>query len=245
MLILWGTYILKPIKVVAIFVHEIGHALMMWMFFGNSVQVNLTLSEVGHTIPVTNERFWTFIIANGGYIMSLMFSILILRIRNLKFRRYSLGLVSVWVLISLIYVEKIPASFLYVIIFSIITIIAYIINSDKIFEWMGDIIGISSIAYCMYETFMKDMLPIVALKVDLLKGIANNEIGIRDTEILYDVTGVPAVVWGTFWFVISLLVMMFCMRGMAKNKKKILKVERLGIDDTGRNFKAKRKNKLL
>lgn len=223
MLILWGTYTLKPIKVVAIFVHEVGHLLMTLIFFGNTKAVNLTLSEAGHTTLVTGEWFPTFMIANGGYIMSLVFSLLVLRLRNTKFRRYSLGLISVWVLSSLVYVEKIPASFLYVIIFSVVIIIAYILNNDKVFEWISDIIGVSGIAYCMYETFMKDMLPKVALRIDILKGFVVGSKGLRDTEVLYNITGVPQVVWGTFWFVISLMVMMFCARGIAKSKKKILK----------------------
>lgn len=227
MLVLWGTYMLKPIKVIAIFVHEIGHLLMTFVFCGNITAASLTLSEAGHTTLVTNDWFPTFMIANGGYIMSLVFSVLMLRVRNVRFRRYSLGLISMWVLISLIYIEKIPASFLYVIIFSVITIVAYILNSDRIFEWISDIIGVSNIAYCIYETFMKDMLPKVASKIDILKGFVAVGVEKRDTEVLCDITGVPSVVWGTFWFLISLLVMMFCMKGITKSKKKINK-EKLG-----------------
>ena len=216
MLILWGTYIIKPIKVIAIFAHEIGHLLMTAVFCGNIGDVNLTLSEVGHTTLVTGEWFSTFMIANGGYIMSMMFSVLLLRVRNVRFRRYSLGLISMWVLISLVYVEKIPASFLYVIIFSVITIVAYILNSDKIFEWISDIIGVSNIAYSIYETFMKDMLPKVASKVDILKGFVTVGVVGRDTEVLCDITGIPAVVWGTFWFLISLMVMLLMNSGKAQ-----------------------------
>lgn len=227
MLILWGTYILKPIKVVAIFVHEIGHLAMTFLFCGSVREVSLTLSEAGHTTLVTSEWFPTFMIANGGYIMSLIFSVLMLRIRNIRFRRYSLGIISMWVLISLVYVEKIPASFLYVIIFSVITIVAYILNRDIIFEWISDIIGVSGIAYCIYETFVKDMLPKVASKIDILRGFVSVSTALRDTEVLCDITGVPSVVWGTFWFCISLIVMMVCMKGIAKSKKKLNK-EKLG-----------------
>lgn len=227
MLVLWGTYTLKPIKVIAIFVHEIGHLMMTFVFCGSIRAADLTLSEAGHTTVVTNEWFSTFMIASGGYIMGLVFSVVMLRVRNMKFRRYSLGLISMWVLISLVYVEKIPASFLYVIIFSVMTIVAYILNNDRVFEWIGDIIGVSSIAYCIYETFMKDMLPKVASKIDILRGFVGVSVARGDTEVLCNITGLPAVVWGTFWFVVSLMVMMFCMKGIAKSKKKINK-EKLG-----------------
>ena len=118
MLLLWNTYVLKPIKIVALFVHEVGHFLMTFVFQDKLFRI--TLSEIGHKSVVTSKWFPSFMIAIGGYILSLLFAILVLRIKDVKRKRQLLGILASFMLVSIIYIEKVPASFLHIIIFEVI-----------------------------------------------------------------------------------------------------------------------------
>ena len=101
MLVLWNTYILKPIKIVAMFVHEVGHFLMTFVF-GDKL-FTITLSEFGHKSVVTSEWFSSFMIANGGYILSLLFAIFILKIKDGNRKKQILGILASLILLSVIY----------------------------------------------------------------------------------------------------------------------------------------------
>lgn len=209
-LVLWNTYIVKPIKIVAMFVHEVGHFLMTFVFQDKLFRI--TLSEFGHKSGVNAKWFASFMIANGGYILSLLFAIFILKMKDVNQKRRAMGIISAVILVSVLYIEKVPASFLYIIIFSVTIMVAYILNNDKIFEWLNDIIGISAIAYCIYETFMKDILPKISSKIDILRGFSQNVTYNTDAETLHKITGIPAVIWGILWLVIAIMVLIFCMK---------------------------------
>lgn len=218
MLLLWNTYIFKPIKVIAIFIHEVGHFLMTLLFNDKVAVFNITLNEVGHSSNITDSWFSSLLIANSGYIMSLVFAIFILRIKDSRIRKYVLGIISSVALISLLHAEKMSAAFLYIIVFSVITILVYIIDNDKIFEYFIDIIGVASITYCIYETLMKDILPGIVTNFGIFKNIAVYSKLATDSQVLYKVTGIPTIVWGSLWFFVSLIVLVFCMNVKKKRK---------------------------
>ena len=220
MLLLWNTFILKPIKMVPIFVHEMGHFLANCALGDKISTANITLSDINHVHIVTNKWITSFTIANSGYLASLIFAIFMLRIKNEKLKRYTLGIVSSCILISLIYIGKIPATFLYVIILTVATIVIYILNNDIIFELVNDILGISSISYCIYETVMKDILPQMATKINILRGFTFNTNKITDADTMHKITGIPAIIWGVMWFVVSIIALLFCMKNTQKSKRR-------------------------
>lgn len=48
-LLLWKTFILKPMKLMAVFVHEMGHATMCWLTGGKVNEINVETNEGGVT----------------------------------------------------------------------------------------------------------------------------------------------------------------------------------------------------
>ena len=48
-LLLWKTFILKPMKLMAVFVHEMGHATMCWLTGGKVNAINVETNEGGVT----------------------------------------------------------------------------------------------------------------------------------------------------------------------------------------------------
>lgn len=220
MLLLWNTDILKPIKIVPIFIHEMGHVLASCAVGNKISTASITLSDINHTHMLTNKWLTSFIIANSGYVASLLFAIFILKIKNAKIKRYTLGIVTSLVLVSLLYIGKIPATFLYVIILSVITMAIYILNNDKIFEITNDILGISSISYCIYETVMKDILPKIATNTNMLKGFYFSTGKITDANTLHKITGIPTILWGIVWLSVSILTLLFCLKNSKKSKRR-------------------------
>ena len=220
MLLLWNTYIIKPIKIVPIFIHEMGHFLANCAIGNKICTMDITLTDINHSCVMTNKWFTSVIIVTSGYIASLLFAIFMLKIKNIKVKRYTLGILTSCILLSLIYICKIPATFLYVIILSVITMVIYILNNDKIFEWTNDILGISSIAYCIYETVMKDIFPKIATKTNVWRGFYHNTNKITDASTLHKITGIPAIVWSIMWLCISIITLLFCMRTTKKSKRK-------------------------
>ena len=48
-LLLWKTFILKPMKLIAVFIHEMGHATMCWLTGGKVTAINVETNEGGVT----------------------------------------------------------------------------------------------------------------------------------------------------------------------------------------------------
>lgn len=211
MIVMWNVPIFKSVKVVAVFIHEVGHYLMTILFNRKLAVFAITLDETKHWSMTDSGWFSSFLIASGGYIMSLLFAVLILRINKAKSRKYILGVLSSLVLVSLIYTKNTQTAFFYIVIFLVSTIVLYMLDNDKFFEYAIDIIGVSSIVYCIYETLMKDMLPGIVNRFGILKEIVIYSKVTTDSEVLCKLTGIPVFVWGMFWFLVSLAVLVFCM----------------------------------
>jgi hypothetical protein len=63
--ILWNTFIMKPLKLIAVFVHEFGHATACWMTGGKVTGIEVQSNEGGVTKYVGGWRW--FIIPAGTF----------------------------------------------------------------------------------------------------------------------------------------------------------------------------------
>ena len=211
MLVVWDMYVFRPISAVSMFVHEIGRNFVAFLFDRSFAVFSITLDKSVYSTRFANGWFSSFVIANSGYVMSLLFAILMLRVKDKRVCRYMLGLMVSLILVSLVYMKNTETSFLHLIIFLIIVVVLHMLDNDKIFEYAADIIGVSSIVYCVHETLVNDILPVVVNKFGILKNLVAYGKSTTDSEILCNITGIPVVVWGIFWFLVSLFVMVFCM----------------------------------
>lgn len=216
MLVVWDMYVFRPVSAVSMFIHKIGHNFVAFLFDRSFAVFSITLDKSVYSNRFANSWFSSFVIANSGYVVSLLFAILMLRVKDKRVSRYILGFMSSLILVSLVYMKNNETSFLHLIIFLIIMILLHMLDNDKIFEYAADIIGVSSIVYCVHETLVKDILPVVVNRVGILKDVVAYSKTTTDSEVLCNITGIPVVIWGIFWFLVSLFVMVFCM-----NTKKI------------------------
>lgn len=201
---LWNTYILKPIKIFAVFLHELGHTLMAFIFGYGIIGFNVNINESGHTLVQSKGWFSSFMIANGGYLGTVLFALLILSLKKTPFKKYILGSIAIIFLVVTIKFSAFSFALLYSIIFAVVILILYMIQKESINDWVIDILGISSVAYAIYDTFVDVILLQINLKLQLIKGWRVSQ-PLTDAAQLAKLTGIPAIIWGIIWLIISLL----------------------------------------
>ena len=135
--------------------------------------MRINLDESGYALTLPKNGFSAFMIANGGYLGSVLFALLILYLKRTKFKKFILGSVSIILLAVAIKFSGITFTLLYAALFAAFVIILYMVQNERIEDWVIDIIGIASVAYAIYDTFVDTILLQINLKLHLLSGLGN------------------------------------------------------------------------
>ncbi len=206
---LWNTIIMKPIKLFTVFLHELGHAFMAAVTGTSITGLSIYFNESGHVISLPKDRLAAFLIANGGYLGSVLFAIGILLLKNTKFKKYIIGTIAIVFLgVTFRYSGIISFTMLYSVIFAAFAIIVYMAQNDKLHEWVIEIIGIGSVTYAIYDTFVDTIL----LQVNGMFGLFNlGKMPVTDAVLLSRLTHIPSVIWGIVWLVVALLAVYCCL----------------------------------
>lgn len=202
-MVLWNTMIIKPIKLFTVFLHELGHAFMALVTGSNITELKIYFNESGHVASLPRDWFSAFFIANGGYLGSVLFAICILLLKNTRFKKYIIGVIAIiFLAVTFKYAGIISFTMLYSVIFAIFALIIYMIQNEKLNDWVIEIIGIGSVTYAIYDTFVDTIL----LQVNQQFGIFNwgKTTVLTDAVQLAKLTHIPAIVWGVIWLAISL-----------------------------------------
>lgn len=199
---LWNTIIVKPIKLFTVFLHEIGHAFMAVVTGSNITGLSIYFNESGHVTSLPKDWLSAFLIANGGYLGSVLFAIFILVLKNTRFKKYIIGFIAIIFLgVTFKYSGIISFTMLYSVIFAAFAIIVYMIQNERLHDWVVEIIGIGSVTYAIYDTFVDTVL----LQVNDMFGLFRvGPMPVTDAVLIARLTHIPAVVWGILWLVISI-----------------------------------------
>ena len=201
-LVLWDSYVIKPLKLFTVFLHELGHTLMAFLFGYGIKDFKVNFNESGYTLTQTKGWFSTFMVANGGYLGSVFFALLILYFKRTQFKKYILGAIALIFLgVSLKY-SDLSFTLLYSILFAAFVLVLYMAGNEKLNEWIIDIIGISSAAYAVYDTFVDTILLQINLQLHLIGNW--NPKQMTDAMLLSKLTHIPAIVWGIIWLAIAI-----------------------------------------
>lgn len=199
---LWNTIVIKPLKIFAVFLHELGHSLLA-AIFGNGIQgFRINLDESGYALTLPKNGFSSFIIANGGYLGSVLFALLILWLKRTSLKKYILGVSAMLLLGVSIAYGKSVFTIIYAAIFAGMVLLLYMLHNEKLNDWVIDIIGVASAAYAVYDTFVDTILLQINLHFGLIPGWGAAQ-PMTDAMQLQKMTHVPAVVWGIIWLVIA------------------------------------------
>ena len=200
-LLLWDTKIAYPIKIFIVLLHEISHAIMTILSGGSVSSIKLFLDLSGKTITNGGNPI---LIAASGYLGSLLFgSLLFLSAKYITLRKWVTSIISIILLLSAInLVDGGIQVFLCLVIALIFFLVPKYFN-ETITRIFLIFIGFTS---CLYI--------IADIKQDLLTTTLRE----TDTQILEYLTGIPAIVIGGLWFIISLFTVLLIVRNMISQK---------------------------
>jgi preprotein translocase subunit SecG len=91
---------------------------------------------------------------------------------------------------------------IYAAIFAGLVLLLYMLKKEKLNDWVIDILGVSSAAYAIYDTFVDTILLQINHKLNLIAGWGGEQ-PVTDAVIIERMTHVPAVVWGMLWLIIA------------------------------------------
>lgn len=201
LMVLWNTFLVKPIKLFTVFLHELGHAFMALVTGSGISELKIFFNESGHVMSLPNNWWSAFLIANGGYLGSVLFAILILVLKNTGFRKYIIGVIAIiFLAVTFRYSGIFSFTMLYSVIFAVFALILYMIQNDKLNELAIEILGIGSVTYAIYDTFVDTILLQLNYQFDLFR---TGNMPVTDAVSLARLTHIPAMIWGLIWLGIA------------------------------------------
>jgi preprotein translocase subunit SecG len=143
-------------------------------------------------------------IANGGYLGSVLFALLILYLKRTSLKKFILGAAAILLLGVSIAYGKSVFTIIYAAIFAGFVLLLYMLHNDRINDWVIDIIGVASAAYAVYDTFVDTILLQLNMRLHWIQGWKTTQ-PLTDAVQLERMTHVPAIIWGVIWLVIACL----------------------------------------
>lgn len=184
---LWGAPVLWPLSVAVVFAHEVSHALMTWVTGGHVLALRLGYDEGGETLSYGGIHW---LILNAGYLGSLLFGILLLRLVN-QSRGVcaAIGLGSM--LIALLWMPWISFGFVWTMIWG--AFLGWVgVRADP---WVASTVvrlyGVYSVLYAFGD-----------IRADVF-GAPNG--AVTDASMLAELTGIPAMIWGIGWMIVGVI----------------------------------------
>ncbi len=192
---LWQTPVVVPLKILVVFMHELSHALAAWLTGGSVIQISLSPQQGGFAITRGGNLF---AILSAGYLGSLALGALLLfvALRSEADRAVTALLGGVMLLVTMLYVRDLFAAG-----FCILAGVALLAMARFLSHGANDmalrVIGLSSLIYVPYDIFD-----------DTIARSSERS----DAYMLAAEFGGTAMIWGAIWLLISIVVIMWCLR---------------------------------
>lgn len=200
-LLFWNSAVVYPLRVFVVFLHEISHGLAAALSGGRIVAIGLTFDEGGVCITEGGSRF---LILNAGYLGSLFWGavFLVLSARTRASREIT-GFVGVFVLaVTLLYVRS-----LFGLLYGLLAGAALVFCAAKLpRDFLDDLLQTIGVVSCLYALW------------DIGSDVLTREVPGSDASALGLLTGIPGVVWGVLWIALSLVVVFFALRLVARGR---------------------------
>ncbi len=184
----WYTPVVYPLKIFVVLLHELSHAVALWLTGGSVESISLDPRQGGLTIGRGGIAFVTL---SAGYLGSLAFGgLLMMGSRSSRIRSGTLlGAVGVAVLVlTAVYIRG-----AFGIVYGAFTGVALLVGAKLLSQvWASRLImalGLTSVCYAILD-----------IKSDII-----DRPGLRsDAAMLAELTGIPTVVWGFVWIGIAI-----------------------------------------
>lgn len=192
---LWQTPVVVPLKILVVFLHEMGHALAAWLTGGSVVQISVSAQQGGFAVTQGGSRF---AILSAGYLGSLALGVMLLMaaLRSTADRAVCALLGTVMLLVTLLYVRD-PFAVLFcggtgLALLAVARFLGHM-ASDSVLR----VIGLTSIIYVPYDIF-DDTIARASLP--------------SDAQMLAAEFGGTAWLWGGVWLALSAAVVGLSLR---------------------------------
>ncbi|PKL83403.1 MAG: hypothetical protein CVV24_05160 [Ignavibacteriae bacterium HGW-Ignavibacteriae-3] len=198
--LLWDTYFVYPIKLCAVLLHELSHAVAGIVSGGAIVEMNIGFDLGGKCVI---EGGNTILIASAGYLGSLFLGlILFISPNNKKTGFWVINLISATIFLLSVFTASNT-------VFIILALLLSSLLTASSFYMKIPIVTIFIRAFglisCVYVLF------------DIKEDILSNNYQISDASILSGMIDLPAAIIGISWGIISIAAIYFAMRVSYKN----------------------------
>lgn len=198
---LWQTPFVVPLKILIVFFHEAAHAVATILTGGEVVSLSVSSNQGGLVLSRGGNRFVTL---SAGYLGSLLIGVALLlsATRSRADRKVMAGLGVVTLVMAGLYVRE-----AFALAFTVGTGVVMLLCARFLGHAANDLllrlIGLTSIIYVPFDIFSDT--------------IARSELR-SDARMLAEEFGGTTVMWGSLWIVISVLVILWCVRrGLGRN----------------------------
>lgn len=185
---LWNTFLIYPIKLIVVTLHEISHGIAAILSGGTVTSLEIGLNLGG--VCITDEGSQIFI-ASSGYLGSFLFGCAIFYSAYIKkFGHWSLLAIALVILIFIVNTSANTTFISITILLMISLALIYYFVPQVIFRYLIKSIGLIS---CMYV--------IVDIKEDLL----TESVLTSDAVIIENITGINSYLIAAIWLTISII----------------------------------------
>ena len=194
---LWQTPVVVPLKILIVFLHELSHALATWLTGGSVEQISLSPQQGGFAITRGGNLF---AILTAGYLGSLVMgaALLFVALRSEADRAVTALLGAVMLLVTLLYVRDLFAAGFCILAGAALLAMARFLGHSAN-DLALRVIGLSSLIYLPYDIFD-----------DTIARSTQRS----DAYMLAEAFGGTAMIWGGIWLVVSVVVILWCLRSI-------------------------------
>lgn len=188
-LCLWNTFLVYPLKIFVVFLHELSHGLAAILTGGSIERIELSFNQGGVCLTRGGSEF---IILSAGYLGSMLWGaiLLVLSARTQWDRLLLKGVAILTLIMTVLYVRSI-FGFLYGLGAGAALLLVATRFSPKVSKLFIQAIAITSCLYSVYDIFS-----------DLLF----RSVPASDANALARLTGVPSFIWAILWTAIAAFV---------------------------------------
>ncbi|MBK7580736.1 MAG: M50 family metallopeptidase [Myxococcales bacterium] len=191
---LWGTFVVTPLKIFVVLLHEISHGIAAIVTGGGVEKLEINAQQGGVCHTSGGSRF---VVLSAGYLGSLLWGglIIVAASRTKRQRLISLLIGGFMLAVTIVYVRS-WFGFGFALLASASLIVMGVKLSNAVNQFVLQLIGVTSCLYAVLD-IVDDVLE--------RPGIGS------DADMLAELTFVPSVVWGLLWIVVSLGVTAMCL----------------------------------
>ncbi len=193
--LLWKTPVVLPLKILVVFLHELSHGLAALLTGGAILDISLSIRQGGHAVTRGGNLF---AILSAGYVGSLLIGVaLLVAALRTHADRVVLGVFgAVMLAVTALYIRDwFPLVFCAATGLGMLAVARYL--DRAVSDMVLRVIGLTSMIYVPYDIF-DDTIARSGLR--------------SDAHMLAERFGGTTVFWGGLWLVLSLVVIVLCLR---------------------------------